>query len=1463
MSTGAILARGGCRALKWVALFGAVLALGIGTASAQPVGVTVTGPSGNMVNEGDNATYTVTVTGYVPANTATSTDVVVTLATPAPGSTAATAGEAGDLTTNRGLIATITAPVNSSTTSGRLFSGSATVIIGTTHDLDAEDEEFTIAAPDLTTNHLETTAAGGTDLTDPTTGFPTALTIKDDETQSYDLTLDAGQTPDEGEAINLTLTANPAHEDGEGVVSVYLDVQPTIATIAAGGETATLSRTNRDDPVVIMPVANDKNRSTDTIVVSAYTSVPGSPTPRLVSELSIEVKDDHVLPGADAVTVKGIWDKETGGAKVESVTEGGDAVYVEFEVDRGTGGTTEALELELAVNPSREAASYRFNDEVTFPSGSGKQTRRLELRALSDEFVNDAMLTLSFELTGEAGNGTNETDAAKNSTSGMLAPITVVNGTTTQIEAKPEAELTTAVDAAIAAGAGEDGVNPGESFSVKVADLFAKAPAGATFAATSSGPAVDLATTGGSTVAGGTLIVTASSVGEATVTVTGNLNPASSARPLPQVNSTTAQVEFDVTVVNEPLSPLSVKVVADPMEIMEGEKSTITATANRAVAEATTIALSVIGDAELNAESITILANSDFGSVVLTATEDDDDMDETVNVVASGPGIDGNTTINITVTDNDAAAMSPIRAKAGAAGTIASAIATVAGDSPWMAGGMAATVDMSLLFDLDEGVTATYEGVSSDDDVVRAISSGKTLTLTPMGGGEATITVTGTVGDVEVEVTHDATVAPTGPTGSGNRGQITKLELIGGDVSEKTIGGVKRYHVPEGAQNVKLAATVQWTHEEIAAIGYDTRQTINVEIKSDRGARLLPNWLSWIDDEGDVDFPNTTGSPLGRLTGVVIVRTPKLAEVPTFRGSPRHVKSKTGELALLVLHDNHEAENDAFYIEAVGSDHVDLNATAAVNRITPVVVIEDDEDQVVTVSGPSKVYEGDSGGNAPVLTVTAKPERIDLPLEVRLDMIDLSGVTVSSAEISLSTSAMTLQDGTTGNSDTVTIHLPATDGNREDDDYQMQASVNVYSLASGGYRTIPVETHDIEVLDRHKLPVLTVSPATKTVEEGDEIELTLTINRNPHNTPVSSTEKLQYTQEAVTVALTMGAGSSAAVNDDFLLPAPVTFPKRERGSYTAEMKVEVTARADNELDDMEVLVLDAMVAGTVAANGSDKDVYAGVSSLTIEEGTERLVWAKTQEEVQSAIQAARERGMGSDMTFSTGEMIEIMGSALFNSAQGITLDYLAKTSDGNVASTVTDGGGRVVVTAVNAGIADITITAHATSSGATIPDQTAPDEASIMFPVEVGLVALSLTLEGPANVNLAEGDPPATVTVRANRAVTKDVMVTLMRDRSKSTAGDDDFTAGSITIDAGEMTGSTMVRAVEDNLMETVDNMAEELVLYGMAADNVGEVSGEVRFLLWDASVPALPIIAQLLLAAFLGVGGYRRYRRR
>ena len=721
------------------------------------------------------------------------------------------------------------------------------------------------------------------------------------------------------------------------------------------------------------------------------------------------------------------------------------------------------------------------------------------------------------------------------------------------------------------------------------------------------------------------------------------------------------------------------------------------------------------------------------------------------------------------------------------------------------------------------------------------------------------------------------------------RGQITEMKVTGGRTEEKIIGGTKRVHVVEGATDVKLSMTVQWDHAELTALHAEgaTHAAIWVVIRgaepADQTHHVLPDWTSWIDGNGDVDFP--TGDNLdGNFRSVVQIKLPAKPKADDFPHSTRHHKSNSGELRILVKHDEQEAENDAFYIEVERSADVDLNAGSAVNRTTPLIVIEDDDEQRVWVSksqtssaaahrGPTSAYEpaGDPEITDPVYYVHADPDRVDLPLEVRLEMTPLGGTTVSQPGISLSKASMRLNvKGSVGNVDSVTVHLPDNDKNREDETYMLNASVNVYSVATGGYETIKVAAHEITVIDRHKLPTLTASSSADTVKEGGMVELELTINRNPSVTYVGTPainsggkEKREYTDEEVSIMLDMGAGSTAGASDFSVMTNPVVFPERERGSTTQKEMVEVMATADDVLDDGEKLVLDAMLSGE-ADYGSDKRSEPGVVSLTIEDGTAELVWAKTQEEVEAAVYAAKNAGMGDDMMFNPGDMIELMGSALFNAAQGVTISYTAMTSDASVASTSVDSGGVAMVTAMGAGMADITITAHASMpSGVKIVDQTDPREASIMFPVEVGLEALTLMLTGPEDMNVVEGGMGAMVTATANRAVTEEVTVMLMRDRAMSSASDDDYTAEPITIMAGQMSGSTMVMAVEDDMMESVDNMAEELVLYGMTEGMAGEVTGEVKLYLWDAAVPALPVIAQLLLAALMAVGGYRRYRRR
>jgi hypothetical protein len=246
------------------------------------------------------------------------------------------------------------------------------------------------------------------------------------------------------------------------------------------------------------------------------------------------------------------------------------------------------------------------------------------------------------------------------------------------------------------------------------------------------------------------------------------------------------------------------------------------------------------------------------------------------------------------------------------------------------------------------------------------------------------------------------------------------------------------------------------------------------------------------------------------------------------------------------------------------------------------------------------------------------------------------------------------------------------------------------------------------------------------VMEGSSTMLTLTIDRNPSDTRRRSGEKSEYSYEEVEVMLTAGAGTTAGMGD-YTLPAMVTFEEWDgTGSSTDSMMVEVMATMDDDIDEDHMLVVDAEVVGTESANGpnTDYDMYSGVSTVTIMDETPVLVWANPMNVVEKIIYDAKAAGMGDDMMFSIGEMFEVDASLLFDhnmDMPGLTIEYAA-SSDDEVVASASATSGMVMVTAMSAGMAHVTVTATATStlpSGVKIVTQTEPNVAQILIPVEV------------------------------------------------------------------------------------------------------------------------------------------------
>ena len=113
------------------------------------------------------------------------------------------------------------------------------------------------------------------------------------------------------------------------------------------------------------------------------------------------------------------------------------------------------------------------------------------------------------------------------------------------------------------------------------------------------------------------------------------------------------------------------------------------------------------------------------------------------------------------------------------------------------------------------------------------------------------------------------------------------------------------------------------------------------------------------------------------------------------------------------------------------------------------------------------------------------------------------------------------------------------------------------------------------------------------------------------------------------------------------------------------------------------------------------------------------------------------------------------------------------------------------------------------------------------------------------------------VKVTAGAAASRDATFTVRRDPAASDA-DDDLTLepASIVIRAGATEGTATLTLADDG----EDEHSEALVLLVTSAG--GDDVGSLKLTLWDASVPMLPLVAQLLLAALLAAGGCRRFRR-
>ncbi len=666
--------------------------------------------------------------------------------------------------------------------------------------------------------------------------------------------------------------------------------------------------------------------------------------------------------------------------------------------------------------------------------------------------------------------------------------------------------------------------------------------------------------------------------------------------------------------------------------------------------------------------------------------------------------------------------------------------------------------------------------------------------------------------------TTDAAAAGTSPTDNivmWNESQTVRVSA-GEDVNTISGSATIRHIITTVDADYATSTPPSVTVTEI-----DSVRTITVDIAADSVMEGEP--VSITATLGHADVASTNPLPLSEPVTVALALRRNPAAAGSYSPSAPTITIPAGQMmGMTTLNATHDGDDDdeslTFDVSVSGSSTVVLGDAATVK-----LAIEDDDTYTLT-AGKSKVNEGDEV----TLTVEVDPKAA-LDTDVRVELYQASGATVEPGPGDVP-DHVTIKEG---ESEAEFTLKTARDGDSNDETIVVRAKVGT---------AIVGENLTITVLDGLDY---TISLEPDSIGEADgEASVMLKVETNK---AISSTKD-------TTVKFAVEPDSTATDPDDYtIMPESGMIEVMiEKGMTMGMTTFMVTPVMDSMDEPNETIKLSGWV---------DDKLVGDYVNLTIIDGDSpgSGITPKSDEEVGMVFTDAIEMAGG---LMVGGNMVSVDMSMLFDMANSdMEVMYTASSSDESVLG-ASSSGSMLTLDPMMAGMSTVSVEAKPAGMGSASVTVSAFTCTGACVSVNLDVAAaISFMLEGPEDMNIPEG-MSAMVTVTASSAVVADTEVMLMRDGT-STASADDYSIEPMmaTIMAGETMAEFEVMALEDDMMESDGNMAEMLTLF-LVVDDM-QMDQSVSFYLWDAAVPALPVIAQLLLAAFLAVGGYRRYLRR
>ena len=807
MRIGAIFARGSCRALKWVALFSVMFALGAVEAAAQMtvndaevqergvimVPVTVTG---SVAGGGPTATATeITVTATQQADGATAQlgDPAVTVTATAEGSDLNLQNNEGASNSNTGIV-TGSLAANTHATDAANRTTTVNIRVEADRDTDAENE-IALVQIALTgvTEYLDADGNAQT-ITSPVT---IRIDIDDFEEQTYEVALAAANpNPEEGTPFNLEVSAVPPHEDDNAELQVFLQQDSPRYSIS-GGEGAGVNRqtiglsngtlTNSSTALLITGPANDGDRVADELTVRLYRDPEGGAPLVHVMDLPVSVADGNVLPNVKGTVV--LLDED--GDPVDpqpdpfdSVDEG-DMVELTVTVideDGGDVAPAENLTIALQSTGTADATDYRLSKQQ-LAIATTAMSDSVTVTVTEDVDVNPEMLMLSAVVSGVAANGTVPADPVPVLSLGIVdqTPLNVRPMDQTAVDAAyMMARTAAAMSQAPADLWTAAGDNPDDAATIMLSDLFTlpDAASGLSLSVTASSDNEDVVM-----VDADASMVTLTPMSDGMANIEVVVTTFSTA----QISQNTATV--DIAAMVDKLPPV-VTVTTDPAgSVDEGGTFDVIATLNQNSPYDKAITLQVRGPVMGGADHMVTIPEGMRSGMTTLMVMDDDVVEAMSDIVIvptfpADPTVDvGPTSIVLSVTEDDmpttyeltASADSVMEGGAGITITATASPAVVAETTITLVrdGASAAGADDYMVGDITiaaGGTSGMATLTANDDDMVE---EDETLTLNAMVDGAMVDSVTVTIGSDDVEVVRTFTLSAPETATEGDEVMIT------------------------------------------------------------------------------------------------------------------------------------------------------------------------------------------------------------------------------------------------------------------------------------------------------------------------------------------------------------------------------------------------------------------------------------------------------------------------------------------------------------------------------------------------------------------------------------------------------------------------------------------------------------------------------------------------------------------